>query len=117
MTEEYSTTDLRQYAADEFRAEPTGDYTLNRKGKRVPVTRGVFYITTPVGRFQEDKWCDLTEEAVRREGKTELYEAIKSHCKAHFPWLRTEKMLRRWALDCLTGGAYEYWDDFKGVQT
>ena len=117
MNEEYTLNDLRQYAADEYRQEPTGSYTLNRNGKRIPVTEGVVYITTPAGRFREDKWCDLAEAAVKREGKEDLYEAIRSHCKAHCPWLRTEKMLRRWALDCLTGGAYEYWDDFKGVQT
>lgn len=104
----YKIEDLRETGVREFRAEPTGDYTVNRNGKRVPVTKGVDYVTTKgAGRILESEWYDL----VRQVADKDLLEKIKNHCRP-LGWLKTEKDLEEYSLDCLANEAYRYWEDF-----
>ena len=104
----YTMDDLKETGVKEFRAEPTGDYTTNRNGKRVPVTKGVEYVTTKgAGRMPESKWHDLIRQAADKD----LLEKIKEHCRS-LAWLRTEKALEEYSLECLANGAYLHWPGF-----
>ena len=109
---QYSLEDLRSTSVDEFRMVPTGSYTINRNGRRVPVTEGVHFVTTKVGKMTDDEWYQALEEAVVREGKEQLLEAVIASCRK-LAWLKTEKAVRRHALSCLSSGAYLHWPEWK----
>ena len=109
----YTLEDLREIHAREYRQEPTGSYTINRNGRRVPVTHCVEYVTTNnAGRMPLCNWLQLTRDAIAAEGKQELFERIKEHCRTHCAWLHKETELEEYSLSCLSSGAYEHWEDF-----
>lgn len=106
---EYTLESLRQAGAKEFRTEPTGTFTVNRNGKRVPVTMGVEYVTTKgAGRIPEQEWYEL----IRKVADPALLEKIKDHCRK-LAWLKTEKEVEDYALECLANEAYLHWEDWK----
>jgi hypothetical protein len=101
--------DLRQKGAREYRQEPTGNFTVNRNGRKVPVTVGVEYIpTVGAGRIQEQEWYRL----IRELADPKLLDRIKAHCRK-LAWLKTEKDLEEYSLSCLANEAYLHWSDFK----
>lgn len=106
----YKMADLEWKSSRMYRQEPTGDFTTNRNGRRVPVTKGTEYVTTAgAGTLSIAEWCKLMEEAVQAEGKQELLDRIKAHCKEHCAWLKNDKAVSEYALECLSGKAYEVW--------
>lgn len=109
----YSIEDLKSTSAPMFRAIPTGDFTTNRNGRRVPITKGVTFIRTRVGEMEEDDWYQAMEEAVEREGKSDLLDEVIIHCRK-LAWLKKEEQVRRYALDCISNGAYLHWPEWKG---
>lgn len=105
--------DLRQEGAREYRTEPTGAYTTNRNGRRIPVTRPVEYVTTVTGETMTlSAWTEKAIEAVGIEGKENLLSGIIDYVKDHCAWIHSEKERLVYALDCLTDKAYMKWDDF-----
>lgn len=102
--------DLRWTGAESCRAVPTGKYTTNRNGSRKAVTTYVHYARTAgLGEMTMDEWHDLMIQAVRAEGKQELLERIKSHCRK-LAWLKDDKEITEYALKCLSSGAYRAWN-------
>ena len=105
--------DLRQEGAREYRTEPTGAYTTNRNGRRIPVTRPVEYVTTVTGETMTlSAWAEKVKEAVGIEGKENLLSGIIDYVKDHCAWIHSEKERLIYALDCLTDKSYMKWDDF-----
>ena len=109
----YTLEDLREIHAREYRQEPTGSYTINRNGRRVPVTHSVEYCQTIAGKIPLDKWVKLMRDVIAAEGKQELFEQIKEHCRTHCAWLHKETELEEYSLSCLSSHAYEHWEDFR----
>lgn len=108
-----TTKDLRWKDVREFRSEPTGDYRINRNGRRVPVTEGAEYINTvAAGRMKIEDWYHAMEQAVIQEGKTELLDKLIEYCQK-LAWIRTEKAAKEHALECLSSEAYKAWNDFR----
>lgn len=106
----YKMADLEWKSSRMYRQEPTGDFTTNRNGRRVPVTKGTEYVTTAgAGTLSIAEWCKLMEAAVHAEGKQELLDRIKAHCKEHCAWLKNDKAVSEYALECLSSKAYKAW--------
>lgn len=40
---------------------------------------------------------------------TELLDRVKAHCKEHCAWLKNDKAVSEYALECLSSKAYEVW--------
>ena len=111
MTAKYRIEDLRQTGALEFRAEGTGNFFINRNGRRVEETVGVNYVPTKVGKFPDTKWHQLIEEAVKRENEQDLLEKIEIVC-GRFAWLKTDKERHEYALEILVNEAYSHWPEW-----
>lgn len=97
--------------------EMTGRYKVDRKGKRKPVIKYVEKYQTPVGTFLPGEWKTRALKAIREDGEAELLEKVKEHCREHCAWLRTEKDLEEYAIDCLCSRTYRHWPDFKYEET
>lgn len=109
---DYSLAALKERTVREFKSEPTKKWYRSGNGKLVQEHIGVEYVTTiGAGHMPVDEWYQCMEEAVVREGKTPLLNAIMIRCKS-LAWLRTDMDLRRYAIDCLSSGAYQQWKDF-----
>ena len=105
-----SIEDLIWTSSRQYRVEPTGTYTTNRNGKRVPVTKGVEYVkTTGAGEMPIDKWYKLMAAAIKEEGKQELFEKVREHVKTHCAWLHKDQDVTEYALECMSGEVYETW--------
>ena len=113
---EYSTSDLKWTSVREFRPVGTGEFYRTTRGtlKEKLIARE-FVRTAAAGVLELDEWCRLMEQAVEREDRTDLLDRIVEHCRSHCAWLRKEKELREYALECLSSGACMAWDDFKEV--
>lgn len=55
-----------------------------------------------------DDWMKLCEERAIENGDTELLEAITERARTQ-PWLKKEKDIRLYALECLANGSYKSW--------
>lgn len=55
-----------------------------------------------------EDWMKLCEERVRENGDTELLEAIMEKARRQ-PWLKKERDIRLYALECLAYGTYRSW--------
>ena len=68
----YKMADLEWKSSRMYRQEPTGDFTTNRNGRRVPVTNGTEYVATAAaGTMPLSEWYRRMETAVQAEGKQE----------------------------------------------
>lgn len=106
----YTMADLEWRSSRMYRQEPTGNFTVNRNGKRVPVTDGVEYVRTAgAGTMALLEWYKLMTAAVQAEGKQELLDRIKEHCRTHCAWLKSDNAVNEHALECLSNKAYEAW--------
>lgn len=104
--------DLRWKGPREFRAEPTGDYIINRKGRRVPVLEGVEFVkTVGVGTMTISEWYQQMRTAIKEEGQEELLKKVIDYCR-RLVWLKTEKQIIEYALECIESEAYLAWEDF-----
>lgn len=103
---------LRQTGAQEFRMVPIKQY-MDHKGKRRTEYEARTYIPTQGhGDLEEKDWTERAWAAVNAEGMEDLYKAIRKHMEGHVFWLHKEEEKKRYALKCLIGKAYEYWEDF-----
>lgn len=104
--------DLRWKGSREYRNKPTGSYTTNRNGKRVPVLKGTEYVrTVGAGVMPLAEWYLRMQTAVKEEGLEDLLQKIIEHCRK-LAWLKTEQQLTEYALECLESKAYYAWEDF-----
>lgn len=65
------------------RAEPTGQYEVNRKGNRKPVLKYTKRYETRAGTFQPEEWKTKALEAIKENGELELLEKVKEYCRNH----------------------------------
>lgn len=98
-------------------AEPTGRYVMYGKGKSRPEMKFVERYHTPAGIFFPEEWRVKALEAIQADGETELLEKIKEHCRENCAWLRKEKDLEEYAVDCLCSRAYRHWPEFEYDET
>ena len=107
-----TTEDLRWRGSREYRNEPTGSYTTNRNGKRVPVLKGTEYVRTAgAGTIPLAEWYLRMKTAVKEEGLEDLLQKIIEHCRK-LAWLKTEQQVTEYALECMQCKAYQAWEGF-----
>ena len=110
---EYSIDDLQWTSVRECRSIGTGRFYRTAKGQHKEELTEKEYIQTAAASVLElDEWCRLMKDAVEREGKRELLGRIMEHCRRHCAWLRQDKKLLEYALECLSSGVYIAWNDF-----
>lgn len=98
------------------RAEGTGNYETTKRGTRREITKFVERYETAAGVFLPDEWMKKALAAIEAEGEMSLLESIKEYC-SRLPWLHKKKELEEYAVDCLCGRIYRYWDDFENTET
>lgn len=103
--------ELRSIGAREFRAVPTGDFTISRNGRRVVVTKGVEFVRMKSGMMELDEWARQMLQAVEAEGQKDLLNKIIDYC-SNFAWLKKDEDVLMYALECLSSEAYKHWDGF-----
>lgn len=108
----YTLEDLRATGVNLYRAVPTGRKIMMPNGREKMVTVGMFFKQTKLGQIERGKWYRLLEEAVLKEEKTDLLNAIIEEA-GKLAWLHTEQEIREHALECLSSGAYRAWKGFK----
>lgn len=94
------------------RSEPTGKYVNTHMHTRRAVTKFRLRYRTSKGEFLPEDWRQKILDQVTADGKEELLEQIKEHCRNNCAWLHTEDAIEEYALECTASHAYEYWKDF-----
>lgn len=113
LTNNYSINDLKWKSVLEFRSVGTGKFYMTINGKRREETVGKNFVHTKnAGVMELDDWLLMMDEAVKREGLTDMLNRIAHGCR-NFAWLHTERDIRQYALECLSDETYRAWDDFK----
>ena len=69
---------------------------------------------TKVGDFSPEEWRKTVLQAIDAAGETDLLEKIKEHCREHCTWIRKEKDIEEYSMECLVLRAYLHWENFKG---
>lgn len=93
------------------RAVPTGVVEILKNGKTKQRYEYRAYVPTKEGEIELNQWIRRAMEEIEEQGKTELFERIKEHCR-RYGWLRKEKELNDWSLHCYYYDAYMHWEDF-----
>ena len=91
---------------------PTGEHEITRAGTIRQITKFTCLCQTPVGEFTMDEWRNKALEAIAADGKMELLEKIKRYCGENHAWLKKEKDIEEYAIECLCSGAYRHWAVF-----
>ena len=94
------------------RAEPTGKYEITRRGTRKAVLQYAVTYKTPIGDFKPEEWRKRALDAIAEAGEMNLLGKIKEYCRNRCAWLRKNTDLEEYAIDCLCGRIYTYWEDF-----
>ena len=71
---------------------------------------------TDAGEFLPVAWRETVRKKIMEEGKTQLLEQIKDHCRSHCVWLKNENEIEEHAMECLCSRAYLYWTDFEAEE-
>ena len=91
------------------RQVPTGGFEKLSNGRIHHKTTYKEFFQLPDGREIEiSQW---KEEAVKVDGLTELYEAIKSYV-SNYAWLKKTEEVEMYAMECMLHGSYKHWKDF-----
>jgi len=71
-------------------------------------------VMTKLGDIEEKDWIRYAEELVRRNNEETLFKQLKSWYRQTTPWLRDEKDLHRYTLECFVARIYDNpnWVDF-----
>lgn len=99
------------------RAEPTGQYTVNRRGNTKAITKYVERYVTPLGEFLPEIWREKAKEEIKVAGEMGLLEQVKEYCRTHCAWLKKETELEDYAISCLCNRSYRAWKDFEYEET
>lgn len=92
------------------RAVPTGRQYRASNGKMKDETQIKEFVRLASGdEITLDKWYERMERAVEAEGKSALLKKIEEEVEKNCAWLKTGAQIRRYALDCLSTGAYKAW--------
>ena len=71
-------------------------------------------VMTKLGDIEEKDWIRYAEELVRRNNEETLFKQLKSWYRQTTPWLRDEKDLHRYTLECFVARIFDNsgWVDF-----
>lgn len=71
-------------------------------------------VMTKIGDIEEKDWIRYAEELVRRNNEETLFKQLKSWYRQTTPWLRDEKDLHRYTLECFVARIFDNsgWVDF-----
>jgi len=71
-------------------------------------------VMTKLGDIEEKDWIRYAEELVRRNNEEALFKQLKSWYRQTTPWLRDEKNLHRYTLECFVARIFDNpnWVDF-----
>lgn len=72
-------------------------------------------VMTKLGDIEEKDWIRYAEELVRRNSEEALFKQLKSWYRQTTPWLRDEKDLHRYTLECFVARIFDYpnWVDYE----
>lgn len=94
------------------RQVPTGGFEKLSNGRIRPKTTYKEFFQLPDGREIEIlQWKEEAVEAVKADGLTDLYEAIKFYV-SNYAWLKKGEEVEVYAMECLLYGSYKHWKDF-----
>ncbi|MBR4855446.1 MAG: hypothetical protein IKU94_02345 [Bacteroidaceae bacterium] len=70
---------------------------------------------TKIGDIEEHEWFAYAEELIRRNGDEPLFKRLKSWYRENCAWLRGEKELHRYTLECFVAGIHNCpdWVDYE----
>ena len=71
-------------------------------------------VMTKLGDIEEKDWIRYAEELVRRNSEEDLFKQLKSWYRQTTPWLRDEKDLHRYSLECFVARIFDNpnWVDY-----
>ncbi len=72
-------------------------------------------VMTKIGDIEEKDWIRYAEELIRRNNEEALFKQLKSWYRQTTPWLRDEKDLHRYSLECFVARIYDdpNWVDYE----
>ena len=72
-------------------------------------------VMTKLGDIEEKDWIRYAEELVRRNREEDLFKQLKSWYRQTTPWLRDEKDLHRYSLECFVARIFDNpnWVDYE----
>lgn len=72
-------------------------------------------VMTKLGDIEEKDWIRYAEELVRKNNEEALFKQLKSWYRQTTPWLRDEKDLHRYTLECFVARIYDNtsWVDYE----
>ena len=72
-------------------------------------------VMTKLGDIEEKDWIRYAEELVRRNNEEALFKQLKSWYRQTTPWLRDEKDLHRYTLECFVARIFDNpnWVDYE----
>ena len=72
-------------------------------------------VMTKLGDIEEKDWIRYAEELVRRNNEEVLFKQLKSWYRQTTPWLRDEKDLHRYSLECFVARIFDNpdWVDYE----
>ena len=72
-------------------------------------------VMTKLGDIEEKDWIRYAEELVRRNSEEYLFKQLKSWYRQTTPWLRDEKDLHRYTLECFVARIFDNpnWVDYE----
>ena len=71
-------------------------------------------VMTKLGDIEEKDWIRYAEELVRRNSEEDMFKQLKSWYRQTTPWLRDEKDLHRYSLECFVARIFDNpdWVDY-----
>ena len=85
----------------------------DRKGKVRWISNTVpGFATRSAGNITREAWRQQAEAIIHEYGLESLLDEIKDHCRKNCAWIRKEKDLELYAMQCLASKAYESWTEF-----
>ena len=72
-------------------------------------------VMTKLGDIEEKDWIRYAEELIRRNNEEALFKQLKSWYRQTTPWLRDEKDLHRYTLECFVARIFDNpnWVDYE----
>ena len=72
-------------------------------------------VMTKLGDIEEKDWIRYAEELVRRNSEEDMFKQLKSWYRQTTPWLRDEKDLHRYTLECFVARIFDNpnWVDYE----
>ena len=72
-------------------------------------------VMTKLGDIEEKDWIRYAEELVRRNNEEALFKQLKNWYRQTTPWLRDEKDLHRYSLECFVARIFDNpnWVDYE----